>query len=447
MRWWLIGLIVLLLLAAGGYGAYQAGLLVPSSGTTDATVAPPAGTNADLANTPSVAAPNVVADARLLPAQRANLSLAVGGIVGEVFVQEGDQVVAGQPLLRLKANQQQAAVAQAQANLQRAEAQLRELTAPPRTPEVTAAEAALNAAKARYQRLAEAALPGDIAVAEATLNGSQATLAKVLEGTSEAQLIAARADLANAQAVLQQAQRAYDRVKWSNEIGALPESAALQQATNNFEAAQARLADLQSGPSQADVANANAGVRRSRAQLETLRATMPSDLAAAEADVQSAAAQLELLLAGVRSETVAVAEAEVAAATSALQQALVALGETELRAAFAGTVADLTIEPGEQASPGVVLVRLADLGRWDVETADLTELDVVGLAAGDAVELAFDAITDLTMRGTIKRIRPIGEDNRGDIVYTVVIEPAQSDPRFLWNMTTAVTLQPASQEN
>ncbi len=448
MRWWLGGLILLILLGAGGYVAYRAGLFTPAGGQADAPLATP---DASVLNGTSVSgseatvpASSVVADARLLPAQRADLTLAIGGIVGEIFVQEGDQVEVGQLLLRLKANQQQAAVSQAQANLQRAEAQLRELTAAARPQEITSAEAALSAANARYQRLAEASLPGDIAAAEAALNGSQATLAKVLEGTSEEQLIAARADLANAEAVLRQAQRAYDRVKWSNEIGALPESAALQQATNNFEAAQARLADLQSGPSPADVANASAQVRRSTVQLETLRAAMPSDLVAAKADVQSAQAQLDLLLAGARAESIAVAEAEVAAATSALQQALVGLGETELHASFGGTVAELAIEPGEQASPGVPLIRLADLSRWTVETEDLTELDVVGLAAGDEVALSFDAIPDLTMTGLIQRIRPIGADNRGDIVYTVVIEPQQSDPRFLWNMTTAVTLESGS---
>ncbi|MEZ4674333.1 MAG: HlyD family efflux transporter periplasmic adaptor subunit [Caldilineaceae bacterium] len=439
MRRWILGLIVLLVvIAGGGYFALQSGMVTPPGAAGDATVAP-----SDTATLPQtlIATTTVVADARLVPVQRAALNLAVGGIVAEVLVQEGDAVAAGQVLLRLNANQQQVAVARAQADLRQAEARLRELTAGPRTQEIATAEATLNAAKARYQRLADASLPGDIAAAEASLNASQAGLAKVLEGTSEQQLIAARADLANAEAVLRQAQRAYDRVKWSNEIGALPESAALQQATNNFEAAQARLAALQSGPSQADVANANAQVRRARAQLETLQAAMPADLVAAEADVQSAQAQLDLLLAGAREESVAVSEAAVASATSALQQTLVSLGETELRAPFAGTVAALEIEPGEQASPGIALVQLANLSQWEVETEDLTELEVVGLAGGDPVELRFDAIPDLTMAGTIKRIRPIGEDNRGDIVYTVVIEPAQPDPRFLWNMTTAVTLE------
>lgn len=439
-RWLLIILILLVLLGGGGYYAMRQGLIpgpiaqaTPSATTTAADAA--SGTQA------AGPAPSVVADAHLTPVQRADLSLSVGGIVADVLVQEGEAVQAGQLLVRLNANQQQVAVARAQADLQRAQARLQELKAPPRTEEVAQANAALTAAQARYKRLADAALPGNIAAAEAGLNASQAGLSKVLEGASEQQLIAARADLANAQAVLKQAQSAYNLVKWRNDLGATPQSATLQQATNNYEAAQARLADLERGASQADVAAASAQVRQAQAQLKTLRDAMPADMAAAQADVSAQQAQLDLLLAGPRAETVAVAEADVAAATTALQQALVALGETELRAPFTGTVASLTIEQGEQAAPGIALARLANLTTWEVETEDLTELDIVGIAPGTQVQLTFDAIPDLKMNGTVKRVRPIGTDNRGDIVYTVVIDPAQQDPRFLWNMTTVVTLQ------
>lgn len=439
-RWLLIIIVLLVLLGGGGYYAMQQGLLTRPA----AEATPAAATAADSAapaaqgDTP---APSVVADARLVPVQRADLSLSVGGIVAEVLVAEGDTVTAGQLLVRLNANQQQVAVARAQADLQRAQGRLLELTAPPRAEEIAQAEAALAAAQARYDRLAGAALPGEIAAAEAGLNASQASLAKVLEGASDQQLIAARADIANAEAVLKQAQSAYNLVKWRNDLGATPQSAALQQATNNYEAAKARLADLEAGASQADVAAASAQVRQSQAQLQTLRNAMPSDMTAAQADVNAQQAQLDLLLAGPRAETVAVAEADVAAATAALQQTLVALGETELRAPFDGTVAALNIETGEQAAPGVALAQLADLTTWEIETEDLTELDIVGIAPGTQVDLAFDAIPDLAMTGTVKRVRPIGEDNRGDIVYTVVIDPAQQDARFLWNMTTVVTLE------
>ena len=443
-RWLLIIVVLLVLLGGGGYYAMQQGLIPGPAAATTPEAAPAAEGAAEGAAPAAQAdapAPSIVADARLVPVQRADLSLAVGGIVAEVMVQEGDTVEAGQLLVRLNANQQQVAVSRAQADFQRAQASMQELIAPPRTEQVAQAEAALAAAQARYDRLAGASLPGQIASAEAGLNASQASLAKVLEGAGDQQLIAARADLANAEAVLRQAQNAYNLVKWRNDLGATPQSAALQQATNNFEAARARLADLEEGASQADIAGASAQVRQAQAQLKTVRDGMPADMAAAEADVAAQQAQLDLLLAGPRTESVAVAEANVAAAVAALQQALVALGETELRAPFAGTVAALNIETGEQAAPAVSLVQLADLTTWEVETEDLTELDIVGITAGAEVDLSFDAIPDLTMTGTVKRVRPIGEDNRGDIVYTVVIDPAQQDERFLWNMTTVVTLQ------
>lgn len=439
-RWLLIVIILLVLLGGGGYYAMQNGLLTrPTAETTPAATEQQVDSSAS-AQQAVGATPSIVADARLVPVQRADLSLPTGGIIAEVLVQEGEAVTAGQLLMRLNTNQQQVAVSRAQADLQSAQARLLELTAPPRQEEVAQAEAALSAAQARYERLAQAALPGEIAAAEAGLNVSQASLAKVMEGASEQQLIAARADLANAQAVLKQAQSAYNLVKWRNDLGATPQSAALQQATNAYEAAQARLADLERGASQADIAAASAQVRQASAQLQTLRNAMPSDMTAAQADVNAQQAQLDLLLAGPRAETIAVAEADVAAATAALQEALVALSDLELRAPFTGTVAALTIEVGEQASPGTALVQLADLTTWAVETEDLTELDVVGITPGSQVALTFDAIPDLEINGTVQRVRPIGEDNRGDIVYTVVIAPAQQDPRFLWNMTTVVTM-------
>ncbi len=383
----------------------------------------------------------IVADARLVPIQSADLSAQSAGLVAEVLVQEGDQVEAGALLVRLNNADRQVAVAQAQAQLQAAEARLLELSNGARAEEVTAAEAALAAAQARLARIAEGALPGQIAQGEAALRAANASLARLYEPADESALVAARADLFAAQATLDQAQSAYDQVKWRNDIGALPQSATLQQATIAVEAAQARFELLESGPSNATVAAASAEVARQQASLDTLNGTLPADLLAAQADVSAAQAQLDLLLAGARSEVLAVAQADVAAATAALQQTLVALSFTELRAPFAGTVAGLTVAPGEQVTPGATLMTLADLSSWLVETEDLTELDVVQVAAGSAVELTFDALPGLQMEGTVANVRPRGADNRGDIVYTAVIHPKQNDPRLLWNMTAVVTVR------
>ena len=71
----------------------------------------------------------ITSDARVVPVRKADLTFAGGGIVKEVLVTEGQQVAAGDLLARLDAAQQQVAVAQAQANLKRAEAQLAQLKA------------------------------------------------------------------------------------------------------------------------------------------------------------------------------------------------------------------------------------------------------------------------------------------------------------------------------
>jgi len=57
-----------------------------------------------------------------------------------------------------------------------------------------------------------------------------------------------------------------------------------------------------------------------------------------------------------------------------------------------------------------------------------------------------DAISDLELPGHVVRIKPIGEDKRGDITYTVIIQPDQADERLRWNMTTAVFIEPSDSQ-
>ena len=380
----------------------------------------------------------VVADAKVVPVQSANLSMSAGGIVKQLTVQEGDTVAGGQVLIKLDDAQQRVAVAQAQANVQSAQANLDELLAGARTQEIAQAEAGVAAAQAAYDRLANAGSPGTIAAAQAAVAQAQASLQQVLEGPTEGQLIAATADLKNAEAQLRNATSAYNKIKDQNDVGMRPESLALEQATIAYEGAKARLADLQNGATPATIAAARAGVNQAQVQLDTAKNSAPMDLASAQAAVDQAQAQLDLVKAGARPEAIQIAQANVAAATASLQNALVALSDTELRAPFSGIIATINTALGEQVSPGAPVINMADTSSWEIETSDLTEFDVVGIKPGNTVKLTFDAIPDLQLQGTVSRVRPIGEDNRGDTVYKVVVTPTQNDPRLLWNMTAVV---------
>jgi len=126
----------------------------------------------------------------------------------------------------------------------------------------------------------------------------------------------------------------------------------------------------------------------------------------------------------------------------AVQLAQVALDETELRAPFSGVVASLDMKTGEYVALGAPTIHLADLSTWQIETTDLTELDVVRVSAGSPVTMTFDAIPGLELSGMVSRIRALGENKQGDITYIVTITPDQQDERLRWNMTVSASIVP-----
>ena len=66
----------------------------------------------------------VSAQGNVLPAQHSDLAFRSGGRVAQILVSEGDQVKQGQALIKLQDDQLKAAVAQAQAALHAAKAQV-----------------------------------------------------------------------------------------------------------------------------------------------------------------------------------------------------------------------------------------------------------------------------------------------------------------------------------
>lgn len=433
MRRWIIILVVIIVVAGGAaYYFYSQGQL-QAPGAANATPTP----------LPAVeTSPQVIVDAVVVPVRFAELSLSASGIVAEVMVAEGDAVEAGQVIARLQNERQVIAIAQAEAQVRSAQARIAELEAGSRPEEVASAQAAVDIARANLAKIQEGSRPEDIAAAEAALAAAQASYQQVLDGAEDEQLIQAEADLANAEATLRQAQAAYDDVKWRNDVAGLPQASELERATNNYEAARARYDLLVAGANESEIANARAQVEQAQATLDkALAPATESDIAAAEAEVRRAEAQLALLEAGTRAESIAAAQADLTAAQTTLMQRQLELTDTELSAPFAGTIASLDLEVGEQVSAAAPIARLADLTEWRIETDDLTEINVVYVQEGDNVSISIDALPDLELTGTVQRIRPLGENKQGDITYTATIVPDGNDERLRWNMTASVIIE------
>lgn len=376
---------------------------------------------------------------RVVPVKKADLSTARGGVVASLHVEEGDYVTAGQLLVTLDSVNEEAEVLRAEARLQQVNADLQRLKNSVRPSDLLAAQASVDAAKARLAQLENGSLPGAVAAAEAQVAASEAARQRVLQGANPASIAAAQAELENAQKFRDDAQKAYDQVSWRNDVGTLPESANLQRATNAYNAARSRLDALTAGATAAESALANADLQRSQAQLNALSASLPSQIQEAEANVRLFEAQLLRLQEGVFPEEIAVAEAEIRAAHATLNQAQSVLTDMELRAPFDGVIAILDVAVGEYVTPSNSIVRIADTSEWEIETSNLTELDVLGITEGEQVSMTFDALPDETLGGVVKYVRPFGESVTQETFYKVVIIPEVHDSRFLWNMSSFIT--------
>jgi len=201
---------------------------------------------------------------------------------------------------------------------------------------------------------------------------------------------------------------------------------ALSQARIHRDQIERNLTYAQGAPDVRDVAEADARLVKAKASLEDAQRQYdrvrsgpdPRDLALAQATLNNAQAQL------------------LAAQSD--------LADLQLVAPFDGTVVDNPFKVGEVAEAGTFVV-LGDLNIWQIQTTDLKEVDVVGIEPGDAVKVYFDAIPGLELDGKVNRVKGLGEDKQGDILYTVIIDLSGNDPRLLWKMTARVNFRKSGQ--
>ncbi len=351
--------------------------------------------------------PDISVTGEVVPAVWANVSAQAGGKVLEVLVEPGDAVAADDLLVRLDATDAELMVQQAEAAMATAEVQLDLLEASARPAEVAAAEAGvgtadamLSQATAERNRLAAGAITAEIAAAESALAGADA-LWKEAQIYDES--VRARAD---------------ELDDWMVQEAALR----LRATEQSVKAAQMRVALLRATYA---------------ARLREVDGIV--DAAAAERD--GAQAQLDLLKAGATAEQIAVAEAGIAQAQTALDAAMLALDRTEVRAPFAGTVGSLDTRVGELIVAGQPLVTLGDLATLRVETTDLDEIDVAKVIIGQQVDVSFDALPEMMFVGQVTRISPMAAPGSGGVNYTVVIALDEIDPAVRWGMTAFVDVE------
>jgi len=387
-----------------------------------------------------------------IESRNVNISAELGGRILDVKADEGQKVASGQVLVMLDDSALQAQYAQAKAAVAVAQANYDLVAAGPTNEQIRQAQASLLAATASYSRTVAATRPTDIAAAQAVLNAAVQTYNKVKAGPLKEDYAAVEAVYHNAEAALRLAQFGYDNANRQNPaaIGASPAALALEQATNNFNAAKAAYDKVVLTPDNAQVSGAYQAVSSAQAALE--RAQNPArdfDVAQAQAQIDLAQAQLDALKAGARKQQLDAAKAQVAQAQSAVGAIEVSLSKMTLKSPADGVILTRNNEPGELASPGAAVLIVGKLTALEL-TVYVPEAQFALITPGEDAAVSVDAYPGRTFKATVLRIADQAQftprnvstvEGRKDTVYGVRLAINNADLALKAGMPADVTFQ------
>lgn len=292
-----------------------------------------------------------------IEAQEVMIASEFGGTVKEALAIEGQEVEAGQILIRLDTDLLESQIGEAEAAVTAARANLARVEAGSRPNEIAIAEAALEQAVAAREG-AERTWQDTVALR----SNPQELNAKIDEARTQVELAERQVEQAQAQAATVRIQR--DAYAGVGDDESKTRYATLDQQARAAEAAVI-IAEEKLAGARANVENLfemrdnpiglNAEVNRARAKYEEARAA-----------VDLAQAKLNAMLARPTEEEVAVARAQVSQAESALGMLQVQLEKMTLRSPLGGLVTNRAIHEGETASAGATLMTVAHLDKVEL---------------------------------------------------------------------------------
>lgn len=391
--------------------------------------------------------------------QSAIIDWKTSGIVGEIKVQAGDMVQAGEILAVLDQSSLSPSDILAQADLVDAQNALDELLesqveSASAMQAVEAAQEALE--KARNPEMDQVAARQAIADAEKAIDEADQKLKILTNPVSQAALEQSQANFVLAEKKLNDIHKSIDRIQkklakrddqykfWESRKlykqileGLENQRIQLQIA---YENSQQKYLDLQSPPNPNDVAVAEANLLNAQAQLfeaerdwERIRdGTSPADLALLEAQLSDAQREWERVKDGPAEEDITAALARVTAAQASLDK-------TKIVAPFTGTITELISKTNDLVKPGSPAFRLDDFSHLLVDVG-VSEIDINLVKVGQPVIVTFDGIFGKEYHGKVVEVSPVGSVNQGVVDFKVSVELTDADPDVRPGMTAAVKI-------
>ena len=355
-----LGIIILFLLAALGYGAYLWHYSQTHISTDDAFIA----------------------------GHIAPMSARVAGTVSEIPVNDNQDVKSGDVLVRLDPRDYRVAVAQARASVEAAQGELQNaVTNVPLADETTRS----------LLREADAALAGAVhgrEIAEHDLEQRQSDLR-----AKQAAVAGAEATVRGTEADFERAKLDRDRIAelYKTQLVARQDldhaEAAFKNAQALLEVARHKLVEARDGAAQAAAAvqSQSAAVAQARQRV-------------AQSDAAVATAKGQRQQVKVREATVEAARGRLQLALAALEQAELNLDYTTIRAPFDGRVSKKTVEVGQVVQVGQALLSLVSLDDiWVI--ANYKETQLTDVRAGQRAAVAVDTYPGLVFKARVDSIQ------------------------------------------
>jgi len=309
-----------------------------------------------------------------IEATQSNLAFQVSGRVQEVLTDEGLSVEKAQVLAVLDRHEFAALRDQAQANLQRAEQNLRQL------------ETVLE--------ISRKVLPAEVDRAAAAVGALQAQLREAESGYRLQEVERARLAAEASRVTLDHARKDKERYDELFRKGVVAERA---RDTFNVQFETA----LKENQRAVETYNlSKEGFRRE--EIDTAR----SRLAEGQAAQRLAESNLKKIEAA--EQEVEAARAQVAAAKAALDVTEIQLGHTELKAPYTGMILSRNVEPGEVVTPSQEVLTISDLSRVDLKVF-VEETEIGRIVPGQPVDVKIDTFPDKTYAGRVAYISPQAE--------------------------------------
>jgi RND family efflux transporter MFP subunit len=174
-------------------------------------------------------------------------------------------------------------------------------------------------------------------------------------------------------------------------------------------------------------------------QLDT--AVLEAQIKEAEFNVQALQSTLDKLTRNVATERDrSIAKANVDSAQARLDSIKAQLANSTLLSPVSGTVTAVDISIGETVTPGRVLITVADLKTFRIETTDLSEVDIPQVKVGQPAKVFIEALNkDAT--GKVVEIAQQSETVGGDVIFKVTIELDEQPEGLRWGMSAEVNLE------